>query len=74
MSINTRSKSRRALRHWRKALVLLGAIVLSPSTVLFFLYLGFWIGRWTYGLKITRTKKALNTETMPFNSEESLKE
>jgi hypothetical protein len=74
MSINTRSKSRRVLRHWRKALVLIGAIVLSPSAVLFFLYLGFWIGRWTYGLKIVKAKKTSNTQAVPYNSEESLKE
>ncbi len=57
MSINTRSKSRRILRHWRKGLVVLGAVILSPSAILFAFYLGFWIARYTYGLKITRTKK-----------------
>ena len=57
MSINTRSKPRRALRHWRKALVVLGAVILSPSAVLFAFYIGFWLARWTYGLKIIRTQK-----------------
>ena len=57
MSINTKSKSRRLTRHWRKALVVFGAIVLSPSAVLFAFYLGFWLARWTYGLKIVRTQK-----------------
>jgi hypothetical protein len=74
MSINTKSRTRRALRHWRKALVVLGVIVLAPSTPLFFLYIGFWIGRWTYGLKVIKTKKSLNTQIVPYNSEESLKE
>jgi hypothetical protein len=57
MSINTKSRTRRLLRHWRKGLVLLGAVIVSPSAVLFAFYIGFWLARWTYGLKITRTKK-----------------
>jgi len=51
------SRSRRILHHWKKGLVILGAVILSPSAVLFAFYLGFWIARYTYGLKITRTKK-----------------
>jgi len=57
MSVNTKSRARRLTRHWRKALVVFGAVVLSPSAILFAFYLGFWIARYTYGLKITRTKK-----------------
>ncbi len=57
LSINTRSKTRRILRHWRKGIVILGAIILSPSAILFAFYLGFWLARYTYGLKIIRTKK-----------------
>ena len=57
MSVNTKSKARRALRHWRKGLVALGAAIVAPSPILFALYLGFWIGRYTVGLKITRTRK-----------------
>ena len=56
MSVNTKSRARSLSRHWRKGLVALGAGIVAPSPILFALYLGFWIGRYTVGLKITRQK------------------
>ncbi len=44
-------------RNWKRIVIVVIGIFLLPAPLLFSVYLGFWLGRYTVGLRVIRNQK-----------------